>query len=114
MAHLPQGKTRKGNSFKVEGKVSMVQGNVPVNWPVSNSDDWKDSGISKTKSILLYRLRKNKPGSMYDWKLEFINTAGWGFTFTDASPDSYSITTFRSGVHKLEYNSAHPTITQVN
>ncbi len=49
-------------------------------------------------------------GPIYAYRINFYNTKGWHFDFSDESGDVYRITTIRNGWHYIDYNSEQPII----
>ncbi|WOE77024.1 hypothetical protein RZO07_16930 [Pseudomonas protegens] len=49
-------------------------------------------------------------GSIYEYRINFQNSKGWGFDFKDETDDVYSCSTIRNGWHYIDYNSDKATI----
>jgi hypothetical protein len=56
----------------------------------------------------------HKAIKIYQCRIQFRNTKGWGFTFYDLSGDDYSCSTVLNGWHYIDYNSSEPTIIAVD
>ena len=94
---------------KTKDQIPTVKGGggtVAVNWPVGD-DTWKP--VTNVLGISQYKVHDNRP-SVYDYRLEFINTATWDFKFWDEAGDSYRVNTYSIGDHFVRYNSNQPTI----
>ena len=52
-------------------------------------------------------------GAVYTYRLNFVNSKGWSFTFVDEYGDTYYCWTWRNGSHYIDYNSPQPTMVGV-
>lgn len=91
---------------KVEGSRCELKWEVNVK-PSYTSDCAKALGISEGNVI-------GGISKIYQCRVQFHNTKGWGFTFYDLSGDDYSCSTFLNGWHYIDYNSSEPTIIAVD
>ena len=49
-------------------------------------------------------------GVVYEYRINFENSKGWGFYFKDQSDDVYHCVTIKNGWHYIDYNSDKATI----
>lgn len=81
---------------------------LEVNWEpgaahTSPSNKVRDRGIAEGYV-------SHDRGAIYEYRLNFRNTKGWGFSFKDKTNDVYKCSTIRNGWHYIDYNSADGTI----
>lgn len=78
-------------------------------WPVGDRS-WKPTfNIDQIDQFRLYR-HEDAKDKAWEYRLEFTNTGGWGFTFHDEGGDSYFCSTIINGHHFIQYNSDKPEI----
>ena len=82
---------------------------MQVRWPVA--DKWVDLPREQEKlsGIDRYKLEKQS-GSVYDYRLSFVNNQTYDYHFYDETGDSYRVNTYSVGEHYVRYNSKKPTI----
>jgi hypothetical protein len=71
------------------------------------------SEAAKKLGISAANVKTISDPQIYTYKLDFYNTRGWFFVFTDEFPDTYSCSTIFDGWHSIRYNSAKPTMVNV-
>lgn len=84
---------------------------LAVNWipgaaPVTPSVQVQNLGIAE--GYVSY-----DRGVVYNYRISFKNTKGWGFDFKDLTNDVYFCSTIRNGWHYIDYNSDDATIVGV-
>lgn len=105
---IESGYTEK-DILDLQSKQLQVNGAfLPVEW-VPGAPRTSPSGEVQKLGIKEGYVSQDR-GPVYEYRINFENSKGWGFDFKDQSNDVYSCTTIRNGWHYIDYNSDKATI----
>ncbi len=83
-------------------------GFAEINWPPGKSPS-ETSGDAHIIGIVEGYVSHDR-GTIYEYRVNFKNSQGWGFVFKDGSGGEYHISTILNGWHYIDYNSSNPTM----